>query len=54
MKTLLIIIAFLFSVNSQAQTTIKTATISVKGNCDQCKERIENAADIKGAVGDKT
>jgi copper chaperone CopZ len=48
MKTLLIIIAFLCSINGQAQTSIKTATISVKGNCDQCKERIENAADIKG------
>ena len=48
MKTITIIIAILFSINSQAQTTIKTATIAVKGNCEQCKERIENAADIKG------
>ena len=48
MKTLLLIIAFLFSIHSQAQTTIKTVTLSVKGNCYQCKERIENAADIKG------
>ena len=48
MKTIIIIIAILFSINSQAQSTIKTATITVKGNCEQCKERIENAADIKG------
>lgn len=48
MKTLLIIIAFLCSINGHAQSTVKTGTISVKGNCDQCKERIENAADIKG------
>jgi mercuric ion binding protein len=48
MKTITIIIAILFSINSQAQSTIKTTTIAVKGNCEQCKERIENAADIKG------
>src|ERR1700743_1969645 len=28
--------------------TLATATISVKGNCEECKKRIENAADIKG------
>jgi mercuric ion binding protein len=47
----LIIILFLsliFSIKTQAQSTITTSTISVKGNCDECKERIENAADIKG------
>lgn len=48
MKTLLIIIAFFCSINGRAQTIIKTATISVLGNCEQCKDRIENAADIKG------
>lgn len=48
MKTLIIIISLLFSINSKAQSTIQTTTISVKGNCDECKERIENAADIKG------
>jgi copper chaperone CopZ len=31
-----------------AQTSIKTQTFTVKGNCDECKGRIENAADIKG------
>jgi len=45
---LLFITALLFSTQIQAQTTVVTTTLSVKGNCEQCKERIENAADIKG------
>ena len=49
MKTIIIlIISFFFSLKIQAQTTVTTSTISVKGNCGECKERIENAADIKG------
>lgn len=49
MKTLIIImISLIFSVKVNAQTTVATSTISVKGNCGECKERIENAADIKG------
>ena len=28
--------------------TAKTETFIVKGNCEDCKERIENSADIKG------
>lgn len=48
MKTLILFISLIFSMSIQAQTTVKTVTISVKGNCDECKERIENAADIKG------
>ena len=48
MKTLIMVFSFLCSVHIMAQTTIKTTTFSVKGNCDECKERIENAADIKG------
>lgn len=49
MKTLnIFILAIIFSLKINAQTTITTSTISVKGNCDDCKERIENAADIKG------
>ena len=48
MKTFIILLSLIFSINIQAQTTIKTATIAVKGNCDECKERIENAVDIKG------
>lgn len=47
MKTIsLWVTCLLFSVKLQAQ--VATATVSVKGNCDECKERIENAADIKG------
>ena len=49
MKTINIIILFIiFSLKIQAQTTVTTSTISVKGNCEECKDRIENAADIKG------
>lgn len=48
MKTLIIIFSLLCSMNMMAQTTIVTSTVSVKGNCGECKERIENAADIKG------
>ncbi len=49
MKTLIIIfISVIFSLKISAQSTIKTSTFSVKGNCGECKERIENAADIKG------
>lgn len=49
MKTIIIfIISLIFSVNVQAQSSIQTASFAVKGNCEQCKERIENAADIKG------
>jgi len=47
MKTIIIIfISVLFSVKLHAQ--VVTSTVAVKGNCDECKERIENAADIKG------
>lgn len=49
MKTIIIIIiSLIFSIKVQAQSTITTSSFSVKGNCDECKERIENAADIKG------
>lgn len=48
MKTLIIIFSLLCAMNINAQSTIQTTIIAVKGNCDECKERIENAADIKG------
>lgn len=49
MKTLnILILAMIFSLKVNAQTTVTTSTILVKGNCGECKERIENAADIKG------
>lgn len=48
MRLIMIFIFGLFLFGSSAQTKTNTITIPVKGNCDQCKERIENAADIKG------
>ncbi len=48
MRTLLIITISLFSFISKAQQGVKTETILVKGNCEECQTRIENAADIKG------
>lgn len=33
---------------SKPKKEIKTIEFKVKGNCDQCKKRIENAASIKG------
>lgn len=48
MKNLILLFSLLCTMNIMAQSTITTSTIMVKGNCDQCKERIENAADIKG------
>lgn len=39
----------IFSVRLTAQQpTVKTTTFIVKGNCEECKAVIENAADIKG------
>ena len=48
MKKLIIIAICFIAFGIKAQTTVKTITLAVKGNCEQCKERIENAADIKG------
>ena len=48
MRTLFILSICLISRLSYSQTGIKTDTFVVSGNCEQCKERIENAADIKG------
>ena len=51
--TCFLILLFVGICQTQAQTkasaaTIKTATFTVAGNCEECKARIENAADIKG------
>ena len=49
-------LALLNTNNVFAQSNTKTDTITVHGNCGQCKERIEEAAYIKGvksAVWDK-
>ncbi len=48
MKNIFLVIGLLISVYSYSQNTIKTETFAVKGNCDMCQTRIENAADIKG------
>lgn len=49
MKTILIIISLFTFLNIKAQNkSIITSTITVRGNCDECKNRIENAVDIKG------
>ena len=49
MNLLFKIIAFVFISNfSFSQSSIKTVTFHVSGVCGECKERIENAADIKG------
>lgn len=48
MRTLFFVVGLLMAITSTAQSSIKTTTLIVRGNCEQCKERIENAADIKG------
>ena len=48
MKTIIIILSLIFSISVKAQSTVQTSSFSVRGNCDECKERIENASDIKG------
>jgi hypothetical protein len=49
MKTILFIISLFTFLNIKSQNkNIITSTISVRGNCEECKNRIENAVDIKG------
>lgn len=49
MKTInILILTLIFSFKIQAQSSVTTTTLYVKGNCGECKDRIENAADIKG------
>jgi copper chaperone CopZ len=40
-------------INAQEKSAVITATFAVRGNCGECKERIENAADIKGVKNSK-
>src|ERR1043166_6492343 len=47
MNRFILIGCLLCSLSAQTQTII-TRTLSVKGNCEECRERIENAADIRG------
>jgi len=44
----LILISILFFAGNKIKAQMITTTLSVKGNCEMCKKRIENAADIKG------
>lgn len=52
MKQLFAALVLLLSINlcakAQTKTNTQTDTLSVRGNCGMCKERIENAAYIKG------
>ncbi len=54
MKILNIYAALLFSIfainSSLAQSTVKTETIKVWGNCEMCKTKIEKAAKSAGAA----
>jgi len=60
MKTIKYLIAcfsLVWSINSFAQTStatktaeIKTEVLSVSGNCEMCKARIEKAAKIQGVI----
>ncbi|MCX7729351.1 MAG: cation transporter [Bacteroidia bacterium] len=51
-KAIVIIIIYFISANATAQQkntqSVVTQTLYVKGNCQQCKERIESAIDVKG------
>ncbi len=47
MKKVLFLACLFISTLLNAQS-VKTITLTVSGNCEECKERIENAADIKG------
>ena len=44
----LILFTTLLSFSAFAQKEVKTITIHVDGVCGMCKERIENALDVKG------
>lgn len=49
MKNIFLVLGILVSFYTYSQKgTVKTETFAVKGNCDMCQTRIENAADIKG------
>lgn len=49
MKNIFLVIGLFLSILTFGQNiSVSTLTLNIKGNCEQCKERIENAADIKG------
>jgi len=56
MKKIIVLILLALGFNGLAQDKKKetiTASFQVFGNCEQCKDRIENAADIKGVKTSK-
>lgn len=49
MKTIITLLVFTLTVNAQdKKSKIETVKFEVKGVCNMCKDRIENAAIIKG------
>jgi copper chaperone CopZ len=48
MRTVIVLIIFITSLGARAQSPVASASFVVKGNCEDCEARIENAADIKG------
>jgi copper chaperone CopZ len=51
MKKFIILLLSIFCIALNAQEKakeVKTTSFKVSGNCNECKARIENAADIKG------
>jgi len=51
MKKIFIVLLFMscsLAKAQEAKATVVTTTFTVNGNCGECKERIENAVDIKG------
>ena len=55
MKKIFIVMLFITCnlIKAQEKPAVITTTITVHGNCGECKERIENAADIKGVKNSK-
>jgi hypothetical protein len=43
-----ILLIALMSFIAQNSKSVITQTLTVRGNCGQCKERIESAVDVKG------
>jgi copper chaperone CopZ len=48
MKKIILLGLIFWAATGKSQNTVITTTILVKGNCEECKKRIEDAADIKG------
>src|SRR4051812_30095852 len=48
MRTIFMALLCFLAFSSHSQPGVRSATFIVKGNCDECRANIENAADIKG------